>query len=454
VGEATVVQWVRLVERFSVLLPRLWALVCAGRLEVWRAQVVLDAAEELVDEADVVAFEERILGFLERRGQLGDGQAQGLVSVPRAVLARAVRYHKQKFARRGAEEGFAAAYRKRRVSLRVGEDGIASLGVVGAAPDLVAADYRVTLIAKRLSQAVGEERSLEQLRADVVRDLLLGRLHVPASTGALEHPDTLEHPDSLDTDQAAPQAARADASPSGDVERRGDSSGPPQGTSPPRDAEPAGPGTSPPGDADPPRRAAPPDGAAGAGGAAGPAGAGEGPEAGWAVWSQVGAFARPVINVTVSLETLAGFSDDPGVLAGHGPIPAELARQIAARPGSTWYRMLTDARRECAELSVRGYTPSPPIWRQVVADQPQCLVPGCLRPAPACELDHTIAYPHGPTATTNLAPLCRRHHKVKHAMGYKLTTNPDGSHTLHTRHGSTHHIPRTEQPTTTWPHAA
>jgi hypothetical protein len=39
-------------------------------------------------------------------------------------------------------------------------------------------------------------------------------------------------------------------------------------------------------------------------------------------------------------------------------------------------------------------------------------------------------------------------------MGYKLTTNPDGSHTLHTRHGSTHHIPRTEQPATTWPHAA
>jgi hypothetical protein len=388
-----------------------------------------------------------------------------LVTVTRAVLERSVRYHKQKFDRRGDEEGFSVSYRKRRVSLRVGEDGIASLGVVGAAPDLVAADYRVTLIAKRLSQAVGEARSLEQLRADVVRDLLLGRLHVPASTGALEHPDTV---DTVDTDQPdprpAPRTARPDASPPRDTDPDTGPAG--QGTSPPRDAERVEPGTSSPGDADPPRPGAsprrdaspPPDrDPACEAGAAGAAGAGENPEdseAGWAVWSQVGAFARPVINVTVSLETLAGFSDDPGVLAGHGPIPAELARQIAARPGSTWYRMLTDARRECAELSVRGYTPSPPIWRQVVADQPQCLVPGCLRPAPACELDHTLAYPQGPTATTNLAPLCRRHHKVKHAMGYKLTTNPDGSHTLHTRHGSTHHIPRTEQPTTTWPHAA
>lgn len=51
----------------------------------------------------------------------------------------------------------------------------------------------------------------------------------------------------------------------------------------------------------------------------------------------VPAYARPIINVTVPLETLAGLSDDPGQLSGGAVIPADLARAIATsegRPGS------------------------------------------------------------------------------------------------------------------------
>jgi len=51
---------------------------------------------------------------------------------------------------------------------------------------------------------------------------------------------------------------------------------------------------------------------------------------------------RPTVQVTVSLETLAGASEAPGELAGFGPIPAFLARHIAADPTGTWRRLLTD----------------------------------------------------------------------------------------------------------------
>lgn len=53
-------------------------------------------------------------------------------------------------------------------------------------------------------------------------------------------------------------------------------------------------------------------------------------------------YARPIINVTVPLETLAGLSDDPGQLCGGAVIPADLARAIATREGATWFRLLTD----------------------------------------------------------------------------------------------------------------
>jgi uncharacterized protein DUF222/HNH endonuclease len=129
----------------------------------------------------------------------------------------------------------------------------------------------------------------------------------------------------------------------------------------------------------------------------------------------VPAYARPIINVTVSLETLAGLRDDPGRLSGGTIIPADLARAIAVREGATWYRMLTDPAGDLVALSTKSYQPTGPIWRHVVADQPTCAHPGCDRPSTECELDHIIEWPLEETSTDNLQPLCRRHHKAKHA---------------------------------------
>jgi hypothetical protein len=63
--------------------------------------------------------------------------------------------------------------------------------------------------------------------------------------------------------------------------------------------------------------------------------------------------------------------------------------------------------------SSTGYQPSDSLTEGVVLANPRCVFPFCDRPARKCQLDHTIPWPHGPTAADNLGPLCQRHHNVK-----------------------------------------
>ncbi len=94
---------------------------------------------------------------------------------------------------------------------------------------------------------------------------------------------------------------------------------------------------------------------------------------------------------------------------------ADLARAIATREGATWYRLLTDSAGDPVALSTKSYLPTETIWRHVVAFQQTCTHPACDRPAVECELDHDEPWPAGETDTEHLGPLCRRHHKAKHA---------------------------------------
>ncbi|MGB9373428.1 MAG: hypothetical protein WCA82_04630, partial [Jiangellales bacterium] len=47
--------------------------------------------------------------------------------------------------------------------------------------------------------------------------------------------------------------------------------------------------------------------------------------------------------------------------------------------------------------------------------------------ATACDCDHVVPYPHGPTTAHNTCCLCRRHHRLKtHAPHWHTTLDPDG----------------------------
>jgi len=53
---------------------------------------------------------------------------------------------------------------------------------------------------------------------------------------------------------------------------------------------------------------------------------------------------------------------------------------------------------------------------------PRCEWPGCGHRAAGCDLDHDQPWPAGPTCGCNLGPLCRRHHRLKHALLAKHRT--------------------------------
>ena len=157
-------------------------------------------------------------------------------------------------------------------------------------------------------------------------------------------------------------------------------------------------------------------------------------------------YARPIVNLTVPIQTVMGLSDDPGMLSGGAVVPPSLARMIAQQPGSTWHRMLTDDAGQMVELSTKSYQPTDAIWRQVVAEHSACFRPGCDAPSTEHDLDHRTAWPHGPTTPSNLWPGCRTDHRTKHAPGFGIEQAADGSYVLRTAAGFRHPIPSTLQP--------
>ncbi|MGH3318748.1 MAG: DUF222 domain-containing protein [Streptosporangiaceae bacterium] len=164
-------------------------------------------------------------------------------------------------------------------------------------------------------------------------------------------------------------------------------------------------------------------GPAATGGAGGEAGsgydaeeAGRGPRAGGA-----GLAPRPMgeARVTVAATTLLGLAEAPGELAGYGPIPASVARAIAA--DATWRFLYTDAATGAITgLSRRTYTPGIVLGDYVRARDATCRFPGCRQPARRTDIDHTIAWPDGETAAHNLACLCRHHHRLKQQPDWQL----------------------------------
>lgn len=354
---------IRLINSF----PTVWAMCEAGRLDLGRADLLLEAVQNFAHEEDIPRFAALMADYINKF----DDQNAPICPVTRSQLQRAARYRKAKFDQKSEEETFAAAFKKRRLSFRPGEDGMGSLFVQNTVTDAMSADYRITLIAKQIrNQNPDETRTLEQLRADITLDLLLGKLEVAATNGMLE-------------------AAADEDDPTGHLK-----------------------------------------------------------------YHATGAYARPVINVTVPITTLLGLTEDPALLSGANPIPAELARTIAADPGSTWWRMLTDEARRCVELSTSSYQPTKPIWRETVARDQICIWPTCSRPAVRVQLDHRVEYPAGATSTTNLEPLCEHHHKVKHSTGFHIAANGDGTYTWTTPTGHTWTARPPEQPVAEWPDPA
>ncbi|GAA0563385.1 HNH endonuclease signature motif containing protein [Actinomadura livida] len=67
-----------------------------------------------------------------------------------------------------------------------------------------------------------------------------------------------------------------------------------------------------------------------------------------------------------------------------------------------------------------GYRPPAGLRREIEERHATCVFPTCNRASHRCDLDHTVPWRPGITCRCNLAPLCRRHHRLKQSPGWNL----------------------------------
>ncbi|MBE0009137.1 HNH endonuclease [Arthrobacter sp. AET 35A] len=130
------------------------------------------------------------------------------------------------------------------------------------------------------------------------------------------------------------------------------------------------------------------------------------------------------VFVTVPVMTLLG-GDAPGELEGYGPIDPDTARRLAGHAPS-FTRILTHPFTG-ARLGADATTYRVPkdLQDAVRVRDRTCRHPGCNRLAVFCELDHTTPWASGgKTSYGNLAALCKRHHKLK-SEGYWHYRQPE-----------------------------
>ena len=137
---------------------------------------------------------------------------------------------------------------------------------------------------------------------------------------------------------------------------------------------------------------------------------------------------RPLtVNVTIDLPTLLGLAENPGQLAGYGPIPAAVARELAS--DAKWKRFVTEPQTgNLLDFGRESYEPPQHLKDFLIARDRTCRFPGCRRSALLSDLDHAESWESGgSTSPDNIGALCRRHHRLKTHDGWRIQSFSDGS---------------------------
>jgi Domain of unknown function (DUF222) len=287
-------------------LPGTLAAWEAGTLDVLKVRAITETSYLLTSEQGA-ALEARVL---PRAGQQ-------TLSQRRAALARAVLAIDPD----GAEARYRERRKDRRVVVSPDEEGMASLWALLSAPDATAAYQRLCELARGLG--ADDSRGMDARRADLLVELLTGRRCAttgdwPTDCDRDDHnaPTSTTFPDTGATVGATDAECAGDDPAPGPAAGSGVQTSTTEGTcteSGARDTSPAG-AT----DQDPADRG---------GHCCGTTHGGVG-------------LGKPLVSVIVPITMLLGLDEQPGELVGYGPIPASLAREIAAE--GTWRRLLTD----------------------------------------------------------------------------------------------------------------
>src|SRR5205807_2496832 len=117
--------------------------------------------------------------------------------------------------------------------------------------------------------------------------------------------------------------------------------------------------------------------------------------------------------------------DQPGqaVLEDGGRVSAETSQRLACDASRVVMQHGLDGR--VVEVSARARTIPPALRRALHHRDRGCRFPGCgVRFGQGHHIRHWAQ--GGPTTLSNLALLCRRHHRAVHEDGYQLARQPDG----------------------------
>jgi 5-methylcytosine-specific restriction endonuclease McrA len=151
---------------------------------------------------------------------------------------------------------------------------------------------------------------------------------------------------------------------------------------------------------------------------------------------------RYQVVVHVDAQVLAD-PDQPGqsVLEGGTRVSAETSQRLACDASRVVMRHDDEGR--LVEIGARTRTIPSALRRALHHRDQGCRFPGCgLRFTQGHHLRH---WAHGgPTTLSNLALLCRRHHRAVHEEGYQVTRLPDGA--LQFRRPNGHPLPEVPSP--------
>lgn len=209
VSEATVMALVRRGETLGERAPAVWTVFRQGEISTENAASVADVLESLPQDVDTDA-------------RVAD-RALEIATLAPARFCERMRAFRDRVHPESQHERHERARAARRTWVDHDSDGMAWLGIHLTSPDAEAAWQRIDGIARNLATCDDESRTLDQLRADAVADILTGRTDpateprvtvgvlVPVLTllGQSDAPATLEGRIPIDSETARRLAVQA-----------------------------------------------------------------------------------------------------------------------------------------------------------------------------------------------------------------------------------------------------
>ncbi|GAA3287138.1 DUF222 domain-containing protein [Arthrobacter citreus] len=357
----------------------------SGEISYAHAETVLEQCVGIAP-ADIPSFEAQLL-------ELAAGQTKAQFRV-RAQRLRENHYPETIVERQRT------AFDQRRVWLRPEPDGMAWLSAMLPAEKALGIYHQLTAAA-RGEQAAGDSRTVDQLRTDILTDLLGGHGQDNDGDG--------DGNGNGDIDDRSRGRGGAGGRSRGKARRRQKAEGHNRRHGSSSDKAASGERTS-------SDKTGASEDKTGRGGCTRSDKAGPGEDAG--TGSGIcrishGPRARTEILVIINAETLFGADDRPAELLGYGPLSPETARRMA-RKAARWTPAERDPDTEEILRVGRSRKPAAGLKRFLRARDGTCRFPGCRANAVISEIDHTKPWAQGgATDHDNLEHLCRRHHLFK-----------------------------------------